>query len=132
MWNKLDDKFCAKVVVIECNPTHLPSEDKVVRYRPYYCGDGTNYYGASILALYRLGRSKGYSLVYHESSGTNLFFVKDEIIEKYNLQFKNMNQVDELYHPATYNLGPNGGHRPDLKNRPYTTSETIGERIAVK
>jgi hypothetical protein len=125
IWKELDDKFQPRVVVIECNPTHLPDEDKVVRYRPFYCGDGTNYYGASILAMYRLGRSKGYSLVYHDSSGTNLFFVKDSVIEQTGVRFKDMNQVDKLYRPASYNLGPNGGHRADLKNREYRTSKEI-------
>ena len=125
IWKELDPKFEAKVVVIECNPTHPPDADKVVRYRPFYCGDGTNYYGASILALYNLGRSKGYSLVYQESSGTNLFFIKDSVIQERNLNFKNMNQVEKLYRPATYNLGPNGGHRPDLKNREYKTSKEL-------
>lgn len=125
VWNALDDKFQAKIVIIECNPTHLPTEDKVVKYRPHFCGDGTNYYGASILALYNLGRKKGYSLVYHDSSGTNLFFVKNEILEKFNLHFKNMNDVEALYNAANYNLGPNGGHRIDAKKRAYLTSEEL-------
>lgn len=122
IWKELDPKYRPTVVVIECNPTHLPQEDKVVRYRPFYCGDGTNYYGASILALYHLGRSKGYSLVYHESSGTNLFFVKDEALDELKISFKDVNQVEKLYRPPTYGLGPNNGHRPDLKNRKYFTS----------
>jgi hypothetical protein len=122
IWQKMDPKFSAKLVIIECNPTHLPNVDKVVQYRPFYCGDGTNYYGASILALYHLGRSKGYSLVYHESSGTNLFFIKDTILEQANVQFKNINDVEKLYRKANYGNGPNGGHRADFRNREYFNS----------
>lgn len=125
IWEKLDPKFDAKLVIIECNPTHLPDQDKVVKYRPFYCGDGTNYYGASILALYNLGKSKGYSLVYHESSGTNLFFVKDSILKEHDISFKNMNDVEKLYKKANYGNGPEGGHRADLKYRPYYTSAEL-------
>ncbi|HNA62898.1 MAG TPA: hypothetical protein PKW79_07465, partial [Rhabdochlamydiaceae bacterium] len=64
---------------------------------PYYCGDHTNYFGASILALYRLGRSKGYSLLYAEQTGHRLFFIRDEMIGQ--LSFKKMNLVEELYRP---------------------------------
>lgn len=127
VWQAIDEKYRPCVVVIEYNGTHLPDEDKVAKYRPFFCGGGDNYYGASILALYNLGRSKGYSLVYAEKSGTNLFFIRDDLLAKYDLQFKNINQVDLLYRPPTYGTGPNGGHRPDRRNQPYCSSrELIG------
>ena len=59
VWMALDPKFEAKVVVIECNATHPPDEDKVVQYRRLYAWDGTNYFGASVQALYNLGKAKG-------------------------------------------------------------------------
>ena len=92
VWQAIDPKYRPAVVVIEYNATHLPDEDKVVKYRPYYVGDDTNYYGASLLSLYRLGRSKGYSLVYAEANGVNLFFVRDDLLND-RAQFKNLNQV---------------------------------------
>lgn len=122
IWQAITHRFQPKVVVIECNPTHGPSEDKVVKYRPFYCGDGTNYYGASVLALYHLGQSKGYSLVYQESSGTNLFFVRDDLLQKHGVAFKNCNNVAMLYRAPTYGSGPNGGHVKDLKQREYRSS----------
>jgi len=125
VWKSINPKYQPAVVVIEYNGTHLPHEDKVVKYLPFYCGDGTNYYGASILALYNLGRSKGYSLVYAEKSGTNLFFIQDTILEKHKLTFKNMNDVEKIYRIPTYGKGPNGGHRTDQKNRPYLSSTEI-------
>ena len=122
VWKALGAKYQPSVVVIEYNATHLPHEDKVVKYQPYFCGEGTNYYGASILALYHLGRSKGYSLVYADKEGVNLFFIRDDILEEKKLQFKDMNDVEKLYRYPTYGKGPNGGHREDPKKRAYLTS----------
>jgi hypothetical protein len=124
VWKAIDEKYRPAVVLIEYNSTHLPDEDKVVRYRPYYVGDDTNYYGASILALYRLGRAKGYSLVYADANGVNLFFVRDDLITE-NIHFKEINQVDKLYRRPTYGKGPNGGHPEDYKQRCYLSSEEV-------
>jgi hypothetical protein len=125
IWKALDDKYQPAVVVIEYNATHLPHEDKVVLYRPYFAGGPTNYYGASILALFNLGRSKGYSLVYAEKRGVNLFFVRDDLIEKYHLAFKDVNDVEKLYRYPNYGYGPNGGHAADPHHHPYLTSMEI-------
>lgn len=124
VWKGLDPKYRPAVVVIEYNGTHLPDQDKVVQYRPFYVGDHTNYYGASILALYRLGRAKGYSLVYAEANGVNLFFVRDELLRE-GVEFKGRNQVDKLYRYPTYGKGPNGGHPADDKGRLYRSSEEL-------
>ena len=84
VWKALDEKFKPAVVLIEYNASHFPNEDKVVKYLPYFCGDGTNYYGASILALYNLGRAKGYSLVYAENAGVNLFLFETIFLKRKN------------------------------------------------
>ncbi len=122
VWQAIDEKYRPSVVVIEYNATHLPHEDKVVKYRPFFCSDGSNYFGASILAMYQLGRSKGYSLVYAEKTGTNLFFVRDDFLKEKNLEFTNMNNVEKLYRHPKYGNGPNGGHRQDPRNREYLSS----------
>lgn len=125
MWKAIDKKYRPAVVVIEYNGTHLPMEDKVVKYHPYYTGDGSNYCGASIFALYQLGRAKGYSLVYAEKTGLNLFFIRDDILKEKNLQFKDMNDVQKIYRPPTYGVGRDGGHRQDYRNREYVTSAEL-------
>jgi hypothetical protein len=124
VWQAIDARYRPAVVVIEYNATHLPNEDKVVKYRPYYVGDDTNYYGASILALYHLGRSKGYSLVYAEANGVNLFFIRDDLLTD-QVQFKDVNQVEKIYRYPTYGKGPNGGHPDDYRHRPYLSSEVL-------
>ena len=125
VWKAIDEKYRPSVVIIEYNATHLPHMDKVVKYTPYYCGDDTNYFGASILALYNLGRAKGYSLVYADKLGVNLIFIRDDIIAENNLKFKNMNDVEKIYVYPTYGKGPNGGHRADPRKREYFTSTEL-------
>ena len=124
IWKGLDAKYRPAVVLIEYNASHLPTEDKVVRYRPFYVGDDTNYYGASILSLYRLGRAKGYSLVYSDANGVNLFFIRDDLLTA-DIQFKHMNEVEKIYRYPTYGKGPNGGHPEDYKQRAYLSAEDL-------
>lgn len=62
VWKALSSRYKPRVVVIEFNCTHNYDEDKVIKYNPLDRWDCTDYYGASILAFYRLGRKLGYSL----------------------------------------------------------------------
>lgn len=126
VWHAIDKRYLPRVVIIEYNATHLPHQDKVVKYNPNLRWDGCNYFGASILSLYKLGRKKGYSLVYADNSGVNLFFVRDDLIKANNLVFKDVNSVGKLYKRFGHNgSGPNGGHRADPYNRPYVKAEWL-------
>src|SRR5579872_372434 len=60
-----------RVVVIEYNATLRPPLSVVVPYNPSDRWNGSNYFGASLEALVRLGREKGYRLVGCGISGTN-------------------------------------------------------------
>ncbi len=132
VWHAIDSKYAPRIVVIEFNGTHLPNEDKVVPYNPRKYWDRCNYFGASILALYNLAKEKGYSLVYVENKGVNLFFVRSDILKNCPYSFPNVNRVKKLYKKPKYGGGPNGGHGPDDKNRPYTTSTKLIERKHLK
>jgi hypothetical protein len=72
VWEALT--FRPRVVVIEYNPSFGPDVSVTVPYDPDRAWDGTNYYGASALALCRLGRRKGYRLF--ASTRSNLIFVR--------------------------------------------------------
>lgn len=63
-----------RVVIIEYNPRWGPRKSRTVPYHPTRRWDGTNYYGASVLALQRVGTEKGYDLV--ASTRSNLIFVR--------------------------------------------------------
>src|SRR5207249_8244926 len=62
-----------RVVVIEYNATLRPPLSLTVPYAPTASWNGSNYYGASLEALVRLGRTKGYRLVGCSMSGINAF-----------------------------------------------------------
>lgn len=115
VWQALT--FNPRVVVIEYNPNHSPTEDKVVVYDASRFWDGTSYFGASILAFFKLGQLKGYSLVYAERGACNLFFIRDDILDKVPYSFKNINNPQLLYQK--------GYHQPDHLNRPYVSSESV-------
>ena len=64
------------MVVIEYNAAIPPQETRVIRYDPSFRWDGTDYFGAGLGALEKLGREKGYRLVACDSRGVNAFFVE--------------------------------------------------------
>jgi hypothetical protein len=126
VWHAID-KYHPRVVVIEYNASHLPDEDKVCIYDPQAMWDLTNYFGASHLAYARLGRAKGYTLVYAENRGTNLFFIRDDVLASFGIEFKDQGNVNALYKLPRYGKGPRG-HMPDPQNRPYSSSEEAMKR----
>jgi hypothetical protein len=125
IWKSIKNKYKPRVVVIEYNATHQITEDKIVKYNPFNFWDGTNYFGASIKSLYNLGRKKGYSLIYAENIGVNLFFLRDDVLEKGNYKYKDMNNIELIYKSPKYGNGPNGGHVEDLKKREYVSFKNI-------
>jgi len=68
-----------RVVVIEYNATLRPPMSVTVPYRPDGRWDGSNFYGASLEALVRLGTDKGYRLVGCSLAGVNAFFVRADL-----------------------------------------------------
>jgi hypothetical protein len=117
IWNSIDNSYRPALVLIEYNGTLDSTEDKVIDYRPYYAGDYTDYFGASITALQRLGKKKGYNLIYAEKGGAYLFFLREDLLT--DMAFANSNDVKKLYHPAKKQFSA------DERNRTYTTSADI-------
>lgn len=114
IWNALEGKYTPSIVLISYNGTIPPSEDKVVKYHPFFLGDETDYFGAGILSFARLGKAKGYTLIYADRSGSSLFFLRDDLME--GRQFKNAGDPEKLYQTALAPL------RPDPKGRIYFSS----------
>ena len=69
-----------RVVVLEYNPYFPPPTDWVMPYDPDHCWNGSMRFGASLEALERLGRSKGYCLVGCSLGGVNSFFVRQDLV----------------------------------------------------
>jgi hypothetical protein len=129
VWREISKAIKPRVVLIEYNSAFPPGDDRVMPYNPEWAWDGYNYYGATITAMYNLGRHLGYSLVSAEGyGGVNLFFVRDDIHpEKY---FKGVNDVEFLYRPPHFGTSypytnPPYGHPHDFRNRPWETSVNL-------
>ena len=115
VWKSIIDYF-PRVVVIEFNSSIPPNESRVVPYDANAVWDGTNYFGASLLALRNLGLKKGYTLVGCDNNGVNAFFIKSDLIKNFKI-----NTIEKLYRPPQYGKIVNGvhiGHPPSNKKIP--------------
>jgi hypothetical protein len=110
VWKAIED-YSPRVVVIEYNSSIRPNESKTVPYQPDFHWDGTDYFGASILALAKLGREKGYTLIACDNNGINAFFLKDSLVVDHFV----VRPVTELYAEPRYGEIVGGkfiGHHP--------------------
>jgi hypothetical protein len=98
-----------RLVVIEYNATLPPSLSVTVPDVPDLRWNGSNYFGASLGALEKLGRAKGYALVGCTPSGVNAFFVRNDLVgDKFCSPFT----AENHYEPPRYALSGPSGHRP--------------------
>jgi hypothetical protein len=96
-----------RVVAIEYNASFGPSADCVIPYDSFRIWDRTNYYGASLKALERLGREKGYTLVGCNYTGVTAFFVRDTLLGD---AFDGPFVSERLFEPPRYFIRMLGGH----------------------
>ncbi len=85
IWNEIN-VVEPSIVVIEYNarlgkekPYVVPYDENFQRKEKHY---SMIYYGASIQALVKLGKKKGYALVCCNKAGNNAFFVKKELLNE--------------------------------------------------
>lgn len=116
VWKAIID-YSPKVVVIEYNSSILPTESKVVPYDPEAKWDGTNYFGASLLALKNLGLTKGYTLVGCDNNGVNAFFCKSELLDGIKIK-----DIKDLYRKPRYGEIINGVH---IGHPPQSTKKML-------
>lgn len=109
VWKAID-VVRPRVVAIEYNATFRPPLSITVPYDPNGRWDGSNYYGASLEALVRLGRDKGYALVGCSIAGVNAFFVRGDLAGD---KFVTPATAEEHYEPPRhyFHLLPSG-HAP--------------------
>lgn len=114
VWKAID-VIEPRVVVIEYNATLRPPLSLVVPYDPQRTWSGSNYFGASLEALVKLGRTKGYRLVGCNFAGSNAFFVREELAKDL---FLDPPTAEEHYEPPRYYFSAlKAGHRAEP--RPY-------------
>ncbi len=91
IWKAL--RYEARVVIIEWNCSISPFRALAIPYSPNFAWDSTAYYGASILALKKLGERKGMMLVAADRRATNLFFVRQD----YGHLFQGAGDIEAIY-----------------------------------
>ena len=104
VWAAIVD-YSPRVVVIEYNSSIPPTESRVVPYNSDAVWDGTNYFGASLLALKNLGLKKGYTLLGCDIHGVNAFFCKTDFLHEFEI-----NNIEDLYRSPKYGEIINGQH----------------------
>jgi hypothetical protein len=104
VWKAIS-KFHPRVLVIEFNSSIPPTQSKVVPYDSDAQWDGTNYFGASLLALKNLSLEKNYTLLGCDSNGVNAFFCKSELIKNFKVK-----DIEDLYRSPKYGEKINGVH----------------------
>jgi hypothetical protein len=105
IWEAIDS-ISPRVIVIEYNSTHRPPTSVVMEYGETNQWNGTNYFGASLNALVKLGQSKGYSLVGCNFTGVNAFFVRNDLLGDH---FLAPFTAETHYEPPRY-TALRGGH----------------------
>jgi hypothetical protein len=110
VWKAID-VVTPRVVVIEYNATLRPPMSLVVPYRPDAEWDGSNFQGASLEALVKLGIEKNYRIVGCSIAGVNAFFVRADLCGD---RFLEPATAAEHYEPPRhyFYLLPSGALRP--------------------
>jgi hypothetical protein len=78
VWQALD-AVVPRVVIVEYNAKLDPQRSLVQPYDPLWVWQRDDAFGASRSAMVQLGAAKGYRLVHAETSGANLFFVREDL-----------------------------------------------------
>lgn len=114
VWKSLSDIYKPIIVIIEYNTSFPPPLSVVVPYDENGKWEVDDYFGASLCALDKLGKEKGYTLIYCEEMGVNSFFVLNEYLHLLDIEIR---EVGTIYKKGKYGIGPNGGHPKNKKNR---------------
>ena len=89
----------ARVVVIEYNAKYPPPIRWRIPYSREHIWDGSDWYGASLQSLCELFESREYSLVGCNVTGSNAFFVRNDLLGD---NFPCLGEIEKLYQPARY------------------------------
>ena len=101
-----------RVITIEYNAKFPPPISIAQRYDPEFKWGGTDYMGASLAAIAKVGSAKGYSLVGCSLAGVNAFFVRNDLMSD---RFQAPFTAENHYQPPRYFLEGTfvAGHPPD-------------------
>ena len=109
-WKALQN-YQPRVVVVEYNSAIPPDVEWKVEYSPERTWNGTINMGASLKALEILGSSLGYALVGCDFTGTNAFFVRNDLTEDH---FSRPYSADNHFEPSRLPLNHYRSHKRDI------------------
>ncbi len=95
-----------KIVVIEYNSVLGDEVSCVMPYKSGHAWEGSYYMGASLKALEKLGRAKGYSLIGCDFHGVNAYFVRSDLTAD---RFEEPFTTEHHYEPLRVFLTRGGG-----------------------
>ena len=98
VWQAIDRRYRPRLLVMEYNAAIPPDQSRTIRYDAGFRWRGTDYFGASLLALADLSASRGYVLVHCERSGVNAFFLRDDCVPGQS------RSVGEVYRPFNHRV----------------------------
>jgi hypothetical protein len=110
-------QFHPRVVIMEYNACIPALPPQTIPYKADFGWDKTDYYGASLGALEKLGKTKGYTLIATDKHGVNAFFVDDRLLDGNFIR----RPLAEIYRPATFKGISGKCHPRDALNRPWAT-----------
>jgi len=118
LWEALEN-VKPRVIVIEYN-SHIPRNvDIVVPYGHNTCSwNGSSFYGASIDALIRMGKNKGYTLVGTNIGGSDAFFIRNDCLPNNPHTNSETNEIiyrspwNVVYEHPLFDLCYQVGHKP--------------------
>lgn len=88
-----------KVICIEYNSKFPGNLAKSQTYDPSRSWQGTDYMGASLKFVTKVAKRKGYQLVATDLTGTNAFYVRDDLVGE---KFCQNSSSEHLYNPPRY------------------------------
>ncbi len=100
VWHALT-AFRPRIAVIEYNASYGDEKSVTIPYDPNFVlsrvKEKRYFHGASLVALTKLSKSKGYVLVGCESSGANAFFVREDLAEPARLREVDVNTAFRVH-----------------------------------
>jgi hypothetical protein len=110
VWEAIS-KLDARIVILEYNGFFPAQVDWISEHQPDEWWEGGIHMGASLKSLTALSKQKGYRLVGCDLSGTNAFFVREDLAVDH---FPKSGNPDLHFEPARPFLLNNPEHRMDL------------------
>ena len=94
-----------RLVVLEYNSSFGKYDPLTISYNPQFVWNNKDeqrfFYGASLKALEKIYKKKGYNLVYVDSRGVNAFFVRKDVME--NTVLRKMKSEDVFIYNKDHN-----------------------------